>query len=68
MSERAAPPPDVPMREGQRVRVRLAGDPAWYSGTVLDRPRKQWVRLDNYAGDPGFIADENNIVAWEPLT
>lgn len=52
------------MTEGQRVEVRLHGDDEWYGGTVLDRPRKQWVQLDDYPG--GLIADENNIAECRP--
>ena len=51
--------------EGDRVRVKLAGDEDWYTGTMLDRPRKLWVELDKKTEYPeflrGFIADENNI-------
>lgn len=36
------------MVEGQRVKVRLHGDDRWYSGIVLDRPRKMWVELEDY--------------------
>lgn len=49
------------MREGERVEVRLHGDDTWHVGTVLDRPRKMWVKLDS-----GAIADEGNIVEWRP--
>lgn len=51
------------MHEGQRVEVRLHGDDRWYTGTVLDRPRKMWVGLHNYPGG-NRIADESNIVEW----
>lgn len=52
------------MQEGQRVEVRLYGEDHWHSGIVLDRPRKMWVRLENY-GRP-MIADETNIAEWRP--
>lgn len=56
------------MQPGQRVEVQLAGDDAWYPGTVLDRPRKQWVQLDadKYPGGE-FVGDETNIVNWRSL-
>ena len=58
------------MIEGQRVKVKLYGDEEWYSGIVLDRPRKMWVELDSgeypYFGC-SFIADENCIEDWYPL-
>ena len=51
--------------EGDRVKVKLAGDEDLYTGTMLDRSRKLWVELDKKAEYPeflrGFIADENNI-------
>lgn len=47
------------MIEGERVLVKLHGDDRWREGTVLDRPRKMWVELDD-----GFIADENSIESW----
>ena len=60
---------DTHMVEGSRVWVKLAGDDTKYLGTVLDRPRKMWVEIDNNLEYPEFIremiADENNIVEWE---
>ncbi len=55
------------MQEGQRVQVRLHsfGD-EWFSGVVLDRPRKQWVQLDNPPSVSLNIADENTITEWRP--
>jgi hypothetical protein len=54
------------MQEGQRVEVLIDGD--WHRGTVLDRPRKLWVKIDDdgslLAGD---IADETNIKDWREL-
>jgi hypothetical protein len=50
------------MEEGQHVAVRLVGDEKWYHGVVLDRPRKMWVRLNDYPHP--MIADENNIAEW----
>jgi hypothetical protein len=52
------------MQEGQRVEVRLHGDDDWHKGTVLDRPRKMWVKLDH---PPEHIADENSIAEWNPV-
>lgn len=56
------PPMSKEMHEGQRVEVRLIGNERWYTGVVLDRPRKLWVQLEDY-GSP-MIADENNIAEW----
>lgn len=54
------------MIEGQKVKVRLHGDDRWYTGIVLDRPRKMWVELEDY-GSP-MIADENNIAEWRTFS
>lgn len=54
------------MQEGQLVEVRLHGDERWYKGTVMDRPRKLWVKLHDY--DRDMIADESNIVEWRNTT
>jgi hypothetical protein len=56
------------MREGERVEVRLYGDERWFPGTVLDRPRKMWVQLDPAAYGDEFIADENCIAEWRPMS
>ncbi|MFA5875211.1 MAG: hypothetical protein WC901_00790 [Candidatus Margulisiibacteriota bacterium] len=54
------------MKMGERVRVKLHGDECWYTGTVMDRPRKEWVRLDDY-DIKGFIADEHCIEKFERI-
>ena len=57
----------VVMRDGDRVLIKLYGDDALYSGTVI-KARKQWVELDsNDVLGCGFIADENNIERWEMI-
>lgn len=53
------------MKDGQRVSVRLAGDEAWYVGTVI-KARKMWVKLDDYGRE--MIADESNIEQWREST
>jgi hypothetical protein len=57
---------NIELREGDRVRVKLYGDDRAFTGTVLDRPRKLWVKLDDYEV-PEFIADEGCIETIELL-
>ncbi len=52
------------MENGDKVRVKLAGDETWYNGIVI-KARKQWVELFDYPFDERFIADENNIIKCE---
>ena len=55
--------------EGDHVEVVLHGLPdESFSGTVLDRPRKLWVKLDDPPFQSVAIADENSIEKWRHLS
>jgi len=50
-----------PLRDGDRVKVKLGGCDEWFTGTVI-RARKQEVELDPHEYTYPKIADETNIV------
>lgn len=59
------------MKKGQRVRLRMAGEPAdfWHTGTVT-KAKNLEVHLDKLFGpdviETGF-ADHNDIVEWQDI-
>jgi sRNA-binding protein len=50
-----------PLRDGDRVKVKLGGCDEWFKGTVI-RARKQEVELDPHEYTYPKIADETNII------
>ena len=53
------------MRNGDVVKVLLAGDSYWWHTGVVINAKKQWVEFIEGDGMYPFIADESNILRWE---